>query len=433
MKMTKSTHQTSEDGEAFDTPSSLDTSEVETIVTGEDNSIASAERTLAILSDTDQANSHYLDNNSNLMTRYYETEIDRPYYSDDGSYEYHESRSSPPLPGHQEVTDQSCLPDAGEVVDGSGSNPGNCHVIDDYSFLSDADRSGNFETNPNASRPEHEQVINQLSSLSDASGVSNTTIKMENSQEPTSRPISAAAPDSGEVEESGRPTESFGRREGAEHCKILSNSIKRPSLTTMSMTPDNLFFRQDDGTVLAIRIKSASGPELLRGLRGVSEHTDPIIKYISVPFALTAPCTLDDSFLADAQNLSLAEDSSMVQSSSTSVPSGTGSTSINASTPINTNSMHQIFASTDGKAYPRDWIRSHNINEDILKGVPSKHKLDLLVRHGAVVVGDKLCVTYHSSGIPVVKEGEVSLQHHFFTTTTSKPIFHSGVTWLYEQ
>ena len=92
----------------------------------------------------------------------------------------------------------------------------------------------------------------------------------------------------------------------------------------------------------------------------------------------------------------------------------------------------RIFSSTDGKPYDRDWIKTHNVKQDILKGIPSKHKLDLLVRHGAVVVGDKLCVTYNSSGNPVIIEGEVSLQSASVAVIIANPIFPVGPTGLYE-
>ena len=68
-----------------------------------------------------------------------------------------------------------------------------------------------------------------------------------------------------------------------------------------------------------------------------------------------------------------------------------------------------IFSLADGRPYDRDWIRNHNVNDDILKGDSSKHKLDLLFRYGAIIPGDKLCVTYRLSGAPVIIEGEVSL------------------------
>ena len=68
-----------------------------------------------------------------------------------------------------------------------------------------------------------------------------------------------------------------------------------------------------------------------------------------------------------------------------------------------------IFSSADGAAYDRDWMSNHDVNNDILDGTPSKHKLNVLVKHGAVFVDDKLCVTYHASGNPTVIQGEVSI------------------------
>lgn len=57
------------------------------------------------------------------------------------------------------------------------------------------------------------------------------------------------------------------------------------------------------------------------------------------------------------------------------------------------------------------------------RGLPNNYTLDLLVRHGAVVVGDKLCVTYHSPGTPVVIGGEVSLRLPSLAIATTNPIF----------
>lgn len=197
----------------------------------------------------------------------------------------------------------------------------------------------------------------------------------------------------------------------------------------MSTIIDNLFFRQDDGSVLAIRIKPTVGPELLRVLRGLSLQTGPLTQQPALPFAATASTSLDDGLAENAQKISLTSNTSALPLSSAAVHSKKAPTSLNtlasvrgASAALSSKSspnastgsfstdaeINGIFSSADGKPYDRDWITAYNVNEDILKGVPSKHKLDLLVRHGAVVVGDKLCVTYYLSGDPVVLEGEVS-------------------------
>ena len=71
--------------------------------------------------------------------------------------------------------------------------------------------------------------------------------------------------------------------------------------------------------------------------------------------------------------------------------------------------MDAVFTSAEGNPYDRDWMSNHGLNEEVLTEIPnSKHKLDLLVRHGAVIAGDKLCATYHSNGSPIVIEAEVS-------------------------
>lgn len=86
-------------------------------MTDEDGSVASAGRHPTFLPDTDRANPEYLDDGSNLTNQ---EEVDRPYYSDDGASEYHESMSNTRGPHRRGVTEQSYLPDVGEDVDGSG-------------------------------------------------------------------------------------------------------------------------------------------------------------------------------------------------------------------------------------------------------------------------------------------------------------------------
>ena len=68
----------------------------------------------------------------------------------------------------------------------------------------------------------------------------------------------------------------------------------------------------------------------------------------------------------------------------------------------------QILSSANRQPYDRDWMDRYNVNEDCLNGYPSKHKLDVLLRYGAVRVGDRLSVTYHPDSGPVDRFGEVS-------------------------
>lgn len=167
-----------------------------------------------------------------------------------------------------------------------------------------------------------------------------------------------------------------------------------------------------------MRIPSTQGRNLLQLLRGLTAPIGTPSHQTPHPFSLSSFDTFDKDLSSEAQNLSLVDDKPIISpftnptfqapaknvSIESSLDPSSGIFSTNAS-------MDAIFSSTDGKSYDRDWIRTHNVNDDILKGTPSKHKLDLLVRHGAVIVGDRLCVTYHSLGKPVMEEGKVSVQH----------------------
>ncbi|KAL9069024.1 MAG: hypothetical protein Q9161_005782 [Pseudevernia consocians] len=374
-----------------------DASELENTVTAIGDSANSRHRRLSFLlsTDTDALNdSQYNENDSSITASNYQGDIDEPLFSNIDDSEYHRSGSSTPtLPTlrSQGTTEEFGFRD-------TASTPGNQHVIDEYSFLSDAcdaDQSRNFATD-----------FNHLSYLPNASQISDTTIKMENS----------IVPEISEVERSGHRTGISAQGEVVE---------PRFSLTIASLAIDNLFFRTEDGRVLAIRISSTLGPELLRGL---SKQIGPLTSLPALPFAIAPSTTADDDLANDAQALSLTANASTAAPSTAPVPSKAASSSTNTSASVRGASAalsemsrqnsgggiivtdalaDRIFSSTDGKPYDRDWIKTHNVKQDILKGIPSKHKLDLLVRHGAVVVGDKLCVTYNSSGNPVIIEGEV--------------------------
>lgn len=199
-----------------------DASELDTTVT--DDSSDSARKTLSSLPDADQVNDSYLESDSGITTLHYQEGNDRSYFSDTNDSEYHESSPNTPTPSHHEVTDQPWLSGAGEVgnsrnfdSDASALTPGNHHVIDQYSFLSDAPDAENSEL----LTPDHQQVINQ-SYLPDASYVSDTTIKME-SPDKSVPGHGSSVPDVSGVDNSGRLTESSAHSEGVEHSKIPPN------------------------------------------------------------------------------------------------------------------------------------------------------------------------------------------------------------------
>lgn len=175
---------------------------------------------------------------------------------------------------------------------------------------------------------------------------------------------------------------------------------------------DNLSFRIDDGRVLAVHNSPTLGPELLGGL---SQPSGPLTQLAALPVVSTLYTTHDDAVASSAQNLpsiNNAPAQPSLSASSSSRTAGLASTlrPNSAAGVINPDAwVDGIFSSADGRPYDRDWISNHNVNDDILEGDPSKHKLDLLFRYGAIIPGDKLCVTYRSSGNPVIIEGEVSL------------------------
>ena len=190
---------------------------------------------------------------------------------------------------------------------------------------------------------------------------------------------------------------------------------------------DNLFFYPDDGGVLAVCISPTLGPALLRGL---SQPKCPPSEVSAPPFALTPSTAIDNDLAGDAQTQPSTANASAQPSSPASSANRAADVSSDRFDPdthaspalsrtlrpnlgagiVNANAwVDGIFSSADGEAYDRDWISNHDVNNDILEGTPSKHKLNVLVKHGAVIVGDKLCVTYHASGNPTVIKGEASI------------------------
>ena len=199
-----------------------DASELDTTVT--DDSSDSARKTLSCLPDADQVDDSYLESDSGITTLRYQEGNDRPCFSDTNDSEYHESSPSTPTPSHHEVTDQPWHAGAGKPdnsrtfdSDASALIPGNHHVIDQYSFLSDAPDAENSEN----LTPDHQQVINQ-SYLPDASYFSDKTIKME-SPDKSVPGYDSSVPGVSGVDNSGRLTESSAHGEGVEHSKILPN------------------------------------------------------------------------------------------------------------------------------------------------------------------------------------------------------------------
>ena len=382
---------------------------------------------------------------SSFVSTENEDTTDLPYRSDPDDSDYHESDVSTSTfiyKNHKAEADSAALPAAEDPDVGKVSTPEGRPVIDDYSNLSDAFDanvdSGSFDARPLASTPTRQQIsllrrepLHRYSTSSDikmAESSAAGTLAVESA--PASAPESAVESSivgSSTVGSSGDVT--VTPSEDVKPSKISSTLTEMTLLTTFSTMTDNLFFVQDDGTVLAVRIEPAAGPHLLRGFCALSQPTGSPSQLSGLPFAATAARNLDDALANEAQNDTSSSRAS-TRLPSAPVRSKKASTSIKASASVRSTSaatsstssptpstvapgrvaqMDAVFASAEGNPYDRDWISNHGLNEEVLTEIPnSKHKLDLLVRHGAVVAGDKLCVTYHSNGSPVVIEGEVS-------------------------
>ena len=189
---------------------------------------------------------------------------------------------------------------------------------------------------------------------------------------------------------------------------------------------DNLFFLKDDGKVLAVCISPTLGPALLRGF---TQSNCLPSEVSALPFALTPSTAVNDDHAGDAQiqaptasasaqPSSAASDANRAAdvSSSKSAPESHTSSALSSTLSRNSDAgavnvddwVDKMFSSA-GEEYNREWMSIHNVNNDVLGGVPSKHKLNVLVKQRAVYIDDKLCVTYNSSGNSTVIKGEVSI------------------------
>lgn len=160
-------------------------------------------------------------------------------------------------------------------------------------------------------------------------------------------------------------------------------------------------------------------------LHGLSLSGEPPSQVSAPPFAMAPSAAVDDDLDGDVQIQPLtaaasaqpsfpASDTNRVAdvSSDESAPDPHTSSALSSTLRPNSSAgivnanawADRVFSSADGETYDRKWMLNHNVDKDILKGTPSKHKLNVLIKHGAVFVDDKLCAT-----IPTVIEGQVSI------------------------
>ena len=432
-------------GERLDLSYLPNASEADTTITEAQDISMSTRRSHSNLSDTaDQDDDTELaEDKSSFVSTENEYTADLPYGSDPGDSDYHASdvsESTLIYINNKAEADSAALPAAEDPEVADFSTPRGRPVIDDYSTLSDAFDanvdSGSFGARPLVSTPTPQQLFSFSNANRSIDRSTSSDIKMAEGSVAGTLAVESAPESAAESSIVGSSTGGSSGdvtvtpSEDVKPSKILPTLTEMALLTTFPTKTDNLFFVQDDGTVLAIRIEPAAGPHLLRGFCALSQPTGSPNQLSGLPFAATAARNLDDALANEAQNISLSSRASTRQPSSAAVRSKKASTSAKTSAPIRGTSaatssrsspipitvapgtvaqMDAVFASAEGNPYDRDWISNHGLNEEVLTEIPnSKHKLDLLVRHGAVVAGDKLCVIYHSNGSPVVIEGEVS-------------------------
>ena len=187
------------------------------------------------------------------------------------------------------------------------------------------------------------------------------------------------------------------------HEPLTLNKIRNAAQTIAPR--DSLMFIDDSRKILSCRIKSDYGMALLQSLQRAPEEasqTQAVLSHAKATQASAAGNNRDIMMTGSSQHASMELHEPYANASSFSLST--------SGTPTNTLGIlsDEILSSANRQPYDRDWMSKYSINETCLTGPSSKHKLDVLVRYGAVKAGDKLCVPYHpdSSG-PVVIVGEV--------------------------
>lgn len=160
----------------------------------------------------------------------------------------------------------------------------------------------------------------------------------------------------------------------------------------------NLIFINDNRKILSCRINPNYGMALLRTLQETPEEASRV---------LSRPHTQGNSNDHEAMMESHQHDddeSHQIYASNSSSPLSMSGTPARIMAIL----PDQVLSSANRQPYDRDWMEIYHVNEDCLSGTPSKHKLDVLLRYGAVKVGDRLCIEYHPDSGPVELFGEVS-------------------------
>lgn len=186
-----------------------------------------------------------------------------------------------------------------------------------------------------------------------------------------------------------------------DHEPWTMNTIK---IAARTVAPgDNFMFVDDSRKIVSCRINPDYGVTLLENILQEVSQTHSVLFQ---PTVTQARATNNQAMVLEAsQHASEELHQSDLKASSSPPPSIARTHAYNLETLSD-----EILSSANGQPYDRDWMNKYGISEECLKGSRSKHRLQMMVRHGAIKVGDKLCVTYYPGRGPVVKVGKVCLR-----------------------
>ena len=163
---------------------------------------------------------------------------------------------------------------------------------------------------------------------------------------------------------------------------------------------DNFMFINDSRKILSCRVHPHYGIALVESLQEAPEAVSS--------YPLSRPQTRETG---DSQEAIAASHQHAYENLHPFYEDISSSSSLNSLGPPASSTAilpDHILSSANREPYNRDWMDRYNVSEDCLNGYPSKHKLDVLLRYGAVKVGDRLCVEYHPDSGPVDMFGEAS-------------------------
>lgn len=191
----------------------------------------------------------------------------------------------------------------------------------------------------------------------------------------------------------------------SQHQSLTRNEIRKAA---QAVAPeDNIMFIDDGRKILSCRINPEYGVALVEKLQQrVEEGSQTRVSLSHATISRASEVDNDvDMLLESPWHASPELDQPHATSSSSFQPGISG-------IPANNLKIlsDQVLFSANRQPYDRDWMTKYNITEDCLEGPPSMHKVDVLLKYGAIKVGDKLCITYRSDGGTVANFGEVGFR-----------------------